>query len=59
MDTIDAADIREVVEHSLTDFADEHDVDGIVREIIDTYGLVDLETIPHDAYWAIVQRHAR
>lgn len=31
--------------------------DAVVAEIIDTYGLVDVETIEHDAFWAIVERH--
>ena len=32
--------------------------DEIVRAIIREYGLVDTDEIPHDAFWAIVARHA-
>lgn len=33
------------------------DVDAIVTEIVQTYGLVDIDTIDTDAFWAIVARH--
>lgn len=32
-------------------------VDGVVRDIIDTYGLVDVDDIENDEYWAIIARH--
>ncbi len=40
-----------------TDDVETIDVDGIVRDIIATYGLVTIEAIDQDAYWAIVARH--
>ncbi len=33
------------------------DIPGIVDEVVATYGLVDIDTIDHDAFWAIVARH--
>jgi hypothetical protein len=33
------------------------DADAITREIIDTYGLVDIDTIDFDTFWDIVSRH--
>jgi hypothetical protein len=52
-------DIRTQVQHSIEgiDEVGTISVGGIVRDIIDTYGLVDTETIEHDEYWAIVARN--
>ena len=33
------------------------DIPGIVSEIIAEHGLVDIDTIDHDDFWAIVARH--
>lgn len=33
------------------------DVDGIVAEVIQTYGLVSIDDIDHDEFWALVQRY--
>lgn len=58
--TITDRDIRAQVEQTLPGEEPLRagiDVDAIVRDIIQTYGLVDIETIDHDDYWAIVQRH--
>lgn len=52
-------DIQRQVSDSLTDFADEHDIDAIVDEILDRYGSVGIEEVPDEEYWEIVQRHAR
>ena len=52
-------DIQRQVSDSLTDFADEHDIDAIVDEILDRYGCVGIEEVPDEEYWEIVQRHAR
>lgn len=53
-------DIQRQVHESLTDFADEHDIDAIVDEILDRYGSVDgIEEVPDEEYWEIVQRHAQ
>lgn len=51
-------DIRDHVLRSLTCHEDEFNIDAIVDEIQRTYGLIDAATIDHDAYWAIVERHA-
>lgn len=56
MTTITSDDITRQVNETLTE-VDGIDVAGIVREIIDTYGRVDLDAIDADAYWAIVRRH--
>ena len=52
-------DIRTQVQQSIdgTDNAETIDVDGVVRDIIDTYGLVDTLTIEHYEYWAIIAHH--
>lgn len=55
--TITDRDIRQQVTDSLHQVLDGIDLDGIVREITGTYGLVGIETISHDAYWTIVARH--
>lgn len=57
-------DIQRQVHESLTDFADEHDIDAIVDEILDRYGdqfgkIDGIEEVPDEEYWEIVQRHAR
>jgi hypothetical protein len=51
-------DIHQQVTASLADYASDHDVAGIVRDIISTYGLVDIDNIVASQYWDIVQRHA-
>ena len=56
--TITDRDIATQVTESLTDHADSHDVDGIVRDIIDRYGRVNIDTIDHDDYWTLVETHA-
>jgi hypothetical protein len=33
--------------------------DAIVQDLIERYGLVDLDSIPHDEFWAIVEKHDR
>lgn len=38
-------------------YANDFDIDGIVSDIISTYGLVDITTMPIPEYWAIVQNH--
>ncbi len=53
-------DIERQVFESLTDFADEHDINAIVDEILDRHGRIDrIEEVPEAEYWAIVERHAR
>jgi hypothetical protein len=61
-------DIRIQVVDSLQEWAGDYDVEGIIDEIVTTYGLVDIDTIDpygpygrtepeHAPYWAIVERH--
>lgn len=40
-------------------FQTNHDVDGIVRELWDTFGHFDWDIIGHDTdrYWAILEKH--
>lgn len=52
-------DVREQVGVSLQGWGRDYLVEEIVREIIGTYGLVDIDTIDPDEYWAIVDRHDR
>lgn len=54
-------DIALQVTESLCDYVNEFNVDGIVRDLIDTYGLVNIDdpSIDDDAYWALVEKHAR
>jgi hypothetical protein len=35
-----------------------YDVDAITAAIVQRYGLVDIGTIEHDAFWALVAEHA-
>lgn len=50
-------DITDQVTQSLADNADDFNVHAIVRDIIDTHGLVSIDDIPADDYWATVQKH--
>lgn len=56
---ITRTDITRQVEASIDGSPDVEtiDVDGIVDELVDQFGLIDVETIEHDAYWALVRRH--
>jgi len=49
-------DIRDEVVQSLTEFAGDFNVGGIVRAIIDRYGLVKIDDIPAGEYWPLVKR---
>lgn len=57
MGTFDDRDLREQVERYLAGFSNDFDADGVVAEIQDTYGLVDIDTIPSAAFNAILERH--
>lgn len=35
-----------------------YDNEAIVAEIVDKYGMVDIDTIEHDDFWDIVIKHA-
>lgn len=50
-------DIALQVTESLCDYADDFNIDGIVRDIIDQFGLVDIGTIDEATYWALVEKH--
>lgn len=52
-------DIATQVAESLTDFVNDFNVDGIVRDIISQYGLVSIDDIDEAAYWGLVEEHAR
>lgn len=50
-------DIALQVTASLCDYVNEFNVDGIVRDIIDQFGLVDISTIDEAEYWGLVEKH--
>ena len=52
-------DIATQVIQTLADHVNDFDVDGIVRAIVDGYGLVDIDIIPDEEYWMLVEAHAR
>lgn len=54
---ITSDDITRQVEASLTDWVSDFDVPAIVADIIATYGLVDIDDIDTEEYWALVQTH--
>lgn len=58
--------VTAAVEANGPELAQGIDIDGIVREIVETYGLIDIEgwnqvtgheLIGFDTFWAIVARH--
>lgn len=49
--------VRLEVLDTIAGFSDDFDVEGIVDEIAETYGLVWPDTIPSAEYWALVERH--
>jgi hypothetical protein len=59
--TITDRDIREQVGAAISasgqELAEGIDVDGIVSEIIATYGLVGIDDIEGGKFWAMVERH--
>lgn len=48
-------DMRVQVEHVLGDVADHFDVSGIVRDLLDLFGRVDVGRIPPGPFWATVR----
>jgi len=56
--TITDRDMAEQVSRSLGADADDFDTDAIVEEIRKAYGLIDIDDIDSDTYWALVERHA-
>ena len=57
--TITDSDITTAVAATLGEHADAHDVDAIVRDIINRYGRINVDTIDHDEYWTLVEAHTR
>jgi len=59
MITITDHDIATQVAASLGVHVGDFDVDGIVRDVITQYGLVGIDAISDDEYWALVEMNAR
>lgn len=59
MITITDHDIATQVAASLGVHVGDFDVDGIVRDIISQYGLVDIDDIDEAQYWGLVEEHVR
>jgi len=51
-------DMTDQVVETLTAWADEFDVPGIVDDLMDRYGRVDIDEIVPEVYWVIVERRA-
>jgi hypothetical protein len=49
--------VRATIEANGPELAEGIDVDAIAEEIRDTYGLIDINAIGSDEYWAIVRQH--
>lgn len=56
-DTVTDHDMRDQVAESLGSEGADFDIPGIVDEIQAAYGTVHIDTVPHDFYWRIVERH--
>jgi hypothetical protein len=52
-------DMREQVKAALDGREDAYDVEAIVSEIQETYGTTDIETLPGEHFWTLVERHER
>ena len=52
--TIIDRDIRDQVQQAVDASAGTYDVQAITEEIVRTYGLVSINDIDHDEFWAIV-----
>ncbi|MGI5122799.1 hypothetical protein ACQEU5_25110 [Marinactinospora thermotolerans] len=50
-------DLTAQIASTLGSYEADYDVEGIADEIMDAYGLVHVDAIDTDAYWAIVERH--
>ncbi len=57
--TFTKRDMTEQVIVTLDGIADEYDVSGIVDDLVDSYGVTDVNSIPSVAYWDIVADRAR
>lgn len=56
--TFTKSDMRNQVIVTLGGDADEYDVDGIVEDLVDSYGVTDIDSIPSIAYWDTVSANA-
>jgi hypothetical protein len=54
---VNFVDIENQVRASLPGIDDQYDIPKITAEIIDRFGLVDIDTVEASAYWDIVARH--
>lgn len=52
-----AAQVRTAVAANGADQAEGIDIQAVTGEIMETYGLVDIDTIDDDEFWAIVAKH--
>lgn len=52
-------DMIEFVNATLGTDADDFDVEAIVDDLQARYGTVDLDTIDDEAFWTVVQQHAK
>lgn len=54
-------DLRQQIDRTIAaagpDIADQINVDTLTEEIHRTYGLVDIDTIDPETFWAIAARH--
>ena len=57
--TITDRDMAEQLDQTLDAGYGGEDFDrpAIIRELMETYGRVDLDSIPHDDFWTVVQKH--
>jgi hypothetical protein len=52
-------DLTAQVVLTLGDFVADFDLGGIVDAIVDTYGVVHVDVVPDEDYWALVRRFDR
>lgn len=56
--TFTSRDLRDQVTTATEASDGTYDVDAIVEEIVERHGAVDVDTLEHDEFWAIVAKHA-
>lgn len=52
-------DMRDQVAIALGGYTAEYDMEAIVDDVQARYGTVDIDSVPDDEFWAIVERHDR
>jgi len=55
--TITDRDVRGQVAAALTTGGEGVDIDAVTRDIVSTYGLVDIDSIESEEFWELVRRH--